>query len=32
MGAPLNPLVAETIYDLPASGARGYTDYPVLAS
>jgi 2,4-dienoyl-CoA reductase-like NADH-dependent reductase (Old Yellow Enzyme family) len=31
-GAPLNPLVAETIYDLPASGARGYTDYPALAA
>ncbi|WP_088958779.1 alkene reductase [Variovorax sp. HW608] len=30
IGAPLNPVVAETIYDLPASGARGYTDYPSL--
>ena len=30
-GAPLNALVTETIYDLPVSGARGYTDYPVLA-
>ena len=31
LGAPLNALVPETIYDLPASGARGYTDYPALA-
>jgi 2,4-dienoyl-CoA reductase-like NADH-dependent reductase (Old Yellow Enzyme family) len=29
IGAPLNPLVSETIY---ASDARGYTDYPALAS
>ena len=27
IGAPLNPLVSETIY---ASGAQGYTDYPEL--
>jgi 2,4-dienoyl-CoA reductase-like NADH-dependent reductase (Old Yellow Enzyme family) len=32
ISAPLNSLVAETIYDLPASGARGYTDYPPLAA
>ncbi|MDM0117472.1 alkene reductase [Variovorax sp. J22R133] len=33
IGAPLNPLVAETIYDpLSTLGAQGYTDYPVLAS
>jgi 2,4-dienoyl-CoA reductase-like NADH-dependent reductase (Old Yellow Enzyme family) len=32
IGAALNSLVAETIYDLPASGARGYTDYPPLAA
>jgi 2,4-dienoyl-CoA reductase-like NADH-dependent reductase (Old Yellow Enzyme family) len=33
IGAPLNPLVPETIYDpLSASGAQGYTDYAVLAS
>lgn len=31
LGAPLNALVTETIYDLPASGAKGYTDYPALA-
>ena len=32
IGAPLNSLVPETIYDpLSASGAQGYTDYPVLA-
>jgi 2,4-dienoyl-CoA reductase-like NADH-dependent reductase (Old Yellow Enzyme family) len=30
-GAPLNAVVPETIYDLPASDARGYTDYPVLS-
>ena len=32
IGAPLNPLVPETIYDLAASGARGYTDYPALGA
>jgi 2,4-dienoyl-CoA reductase-like NADH-dependent reductase (Old Yellow Enzyme family) len=31
LGAPLNTLVPDTIYDLPVSGARGYTDYPALA-
>jgi 2,4-dienoyl-CoA reductase-like NADH-dependent reductase (Old Yellow Enzyme family) len=31
IGAPLNAVVSETIYDMPVSGAQGYTDYPVLA-
>ena len=30
-GAPLNVVVPETVYGHPVSGARGYTDYPVLA-
>jgi 2,4-dienoyl-CoA reductase-like NADH-dependent reductase (Old Yellow Enzyme family) len=29
-GATLNEVNSETIYDLVESGARGYTDYPLL--